>query len=260
MILCSPFAHRAFMKPLGFAGDFEIVNMMLKQSIEKPRSIYARIIDIFHIESSAPAAHRGRIKMIQDRLTKEAERVILEEQRMFSVINIGSGPALEIQNFIADNPHSNQSSIQLVDFNEETINYARSKIENVILKSGNKPVVKFSTKSIDDLLREVNQRNKSNAQIYDMVYCAGLFDYFSSQICKRLVELFYSWLRPGGLVTVTNVDPCNPNRYQMEHLLEWNLTYRDEHDMRELAPKRTQWNITKDETNVNVFLDIRKPE
>ena len=260
LILCSPFAHRAFMKPLGFAGDYEMVNMMLKQSMEKPRSIYARIIDIFHIESSAPSAHRGRIKMIQDRLKEESARVIVGEERMFSVINIGCGPALEIQNFISDNPHSNQTSLQLVDFNEDTIKYAKIKIDNIISKCGNKPVIRFLTKSIDDLLREAHTRNSSNIQLYDMVYCAGLFDYFSNQICKRLVELFYSWLRPGGLVTVTNVDPSNPNRYQMEHLLEWNLIYRDEHDMQELAPKQAQYKINKDETNVNVFLDIRKPE
>lgn len=260
LILCSPFAHRAFMKPLGFAGDYEMVNMMLKQSIEKPRSIYARIIDIFHIESSAPSAHRGRIKMIQDRLTEESDRVIVEEERIFSVINIGCGPALEVQNFIADNPHATQTSLQLVDFNEETINYAKIEIENTISKSGYKPVIRFLIKSIDDLLREAHQRNRSNIQLYDMVYCAGLFDYFSDQICKRLVELFYTWLKPGGLVTVTNVDPSNPNRYQMEHLLEWNLIYRDERDMQDLAPKQTQYKISKDDTSVNVFLDIRKPK
>ena len=59
---------------------------------------------------------------------------------------------------------------------------------------------------------------------------------------------------------MTNVDPSNPNRYQMEHLLEWNLIYRDEDDMRKLAPKQAQYKVSKDETRVNVFLDIRKPE
>lgn len=260
LILCSPFAHRAYMKPLGFAGDYEIVNMMLKQSITKPRSIYAQIIDIFHIESSAPAAHRGRIKMIQNRLTEEAERVIMEQERLFTAINIGCGPALEVQNFIAENPLVNQTTLQLVDFNEETINYAKIKIENIISESGNKPIIRYLTKSIDDLLREAHQKDNTNVQLYDMVYCAGLFDYFSDHVCKRLVELFYSWLRPGGLATVTNVDPRNPNRYQMEHLLEWNLIYRNEDDMKKLIPGNAESTICKDETNINVFLDIRKPE
>ena len=260
LILCSPFAHRAYMKPLGFAGDYEMVNMMLKQSGNKPRSIYAQIIDIFHIESSAPTAHRGRIKMMQNRLTTEAERVIIEQERMFSTINIGCGPALEVQNFIADNPMANQTTMQLVDFNEETIDYAKIRIERTIAESGNKPIIKYLTKSIDDLLREAHQKDNTNVQLYDMVYCAGLFDYFSDHICKRLVELFYSWLRPGGLVTVTNVDPRNPNRYQMEHLLEWNLIYRDDSDMKKLVPKNAEFEISKDETEINVFLDIRKPE
>ena len=260
LILCSPFAHRAYMKPLGFAGDYEMVNMMLKLSIVKPRSIYARIIDIFHVEASAPAAHRGRIKMMLDRLTNEAERVITGNERIFSVINIGCGPALEVQEFISVNPLANQTSIHLVDFNEETIDYAKIRIDDLIATRGNKPIVRYLIKSIDDLLREAHLKYNTNTQSYDMVYCAGLFDYFSNQICRRLVELFYTWLRPGGLLTVTNVDPCNPNRYQMEHLLEWNLIYRDENDMKELSPKNAEYRIYKDKTNVNVFLDIRKPE
>jgi extracellular factor (EF) 3-hydroxypalmitic acid methyl ester biosynthesis protein len=90
------------------------------------------------------------------------------------------------------------------------------------------------------------------------VYCAGLFDYFSDSICQRLTALFYSWIRPGGSVVVTNVDPSNPNRFQMEHILEWNLVYRDEEEMKKLVPPGSQYRIIKDQTGVNVFLYLRK--
>ena len=257
LILCSPFAHRAYMKPLGFAGDYEMVNMMLEQSIYSPPSMYARIIDSYHINASAPTAHRARISMIQDRLVREAERVILEEERMFTVLNVGCGPALEIQRFIKDCPLANQSVIHLIDFNEETIEYAKLKVVEVISASKNKPMTIFLQKSIDELLREAHRQDNTKPKTYDMVYCAGLFDYFSDQLCKRLVELFFSWLRPGGLLCVTNVDPSNPVRFQMEYLLEWNLVYRNETDMKKLAPDNSICSLSKDSTGVNVFLDIR---
>ena len=260
LIMCSPFAHRAYMKPLGFAGDYEMVNMMLEQSRITPPSIYARIIDSYHVNASAPAAHRGRITMIEERLMQEAERVITEEERIFSVINVGCGPALEIQRYIRNNPLANQTSINLIDFNEETIEYAKLKINDAIQESKHKPVTSFIQKSIDDLLREAHEKDNANVRSYDMVYCAGLFDYFSNQICKRLVQLFYSWLRPGGLLTVTNVDPSNPVRYQMEYLLEWNLVYRNEAEMKKLAPENSNFSMAKDETGVNIFLDIRNDD
>ena len=69
---------------------------------------------------------------------------------------------------------------------------------------------------------------------FDVVYCAGLFDYLSQRVCKRLAELFFGLLRPGGLLTFTNVSSANPCQGAMEYILEWNLIYRDEDGMRDL--------------------------
>ena len=56
----------------------------------------------------------------------------------------------------------------------------------------------------------------------------------------------------------TNVHPRNPERFTMEHLLEWYLIYRDEAQMAALAPKGTDPEVYTDETGVNVFMLIRK--
>src|SRR5258708_40008298 len=34
LLLCSPYAYRAYSKPLGFAGDYEIVNMIARDPYE----------------------------------------------------------------------------------------------------------------------------------------------------------------------------------------------------------------------------------
>ena len=128
-ILCSPFAHRAYTKPLGYAGDYEMVNMMLQESKSDSLGIYARIVDSYHINASAPEAHRNRINMILDHICVEAARVISEEERLFNLLNVGCGPAVEIQRFIEENPLSNQTSFDLMDFNENTINYLELKIQ-----------------------------------------------------------------------------------------------------------------------------------
>src|SRR5699024_5854296 len=36
LIMRAPFVHRAYHKPLGYAGDYEMVNMMLRDSREGP--------------------------------------------------------------------------------------------------------------------------------------------------------------------------------------------------------------------------------
>ena len=259
LTMCSPFVHRTYTKPLGYAGDYEMVNMMLGESETPDLNTYARIVHAYHIHASAPEAHRNRIKMLENRLKAEAIRVN-EEGRPFTVLNVACGPAVELQRFIRNEEISNHAVFHLLDFNRETIDYVEEKISGVIRESSHKPMVKFIHKSIDTLLKEVYEKENGNSPTYDLVYCAGLFDYFTDQTCKQLVPLFFDWVRVGGLLTVTNVHPDNPDRHQMEHLLEWHLNYRDEYEMKALAPANTNGNVITDDTKINVFLDVRKME
>lgn len=257
LTLCAPIVDRSYNKPLGFAGDYEMINMTLGTSSARGENTYASLIHNYFIETQTPLSNRYRSIDLQNRIQTEAERVINEE-RIFNLLNIGCGPALELQRFIEESVLSNQTTINIMDFNQETLDFVDSKINEAMRKSGNKPVVKFINKSIDDLLKEVHMEDSLYPETFDMIYCAGLFDYFSNHICKRLTKAYYSWIKPGGLVTITNVHPKNPVRYIMEHLLEWHLIYRDEKEVADLAPANTKYTVSAEKLGINIFLDIRK--
>ncbi len=257
LTMCSPFVHRTYTKPLGYAGDYEMVNMMLGESETPVLNTYANIVHAYHLRATAPEAHRNRILMLEERLKTEAIRVT-KEGRPFTVLNIACGPAVEMQRFIRNEEISNHVVFHLLDFNQETIEYTERKIQESIKESSHKPMVKFIHKSIDTILKEVYEKENTNSPTYDMVYCVGLFDYFTDQTCKQMVPLFINWVKAGGLMTITNVHPDNPDRNQMEHLLEWHLIYRNENDMKMLLPENTQGCVMTDPTNINVFLDVRK--
>ncbi len=96
---------------------------------------------------------------------------------------------------------------------------------------------------------------------YDLVYCAGLFDYLSQKVCKCLVELFVKLLAKNGLIVFTNVASTNPSIGWMEYVLEWNLVYRSDWEMLDLIPLNgtvLQSDLKRDETGVNLFLELRK--
>jgi extracellular factor (EF) 3-hydroxypalmitic acid methyl ester biosynthesis protein len=256
LVLCSPFIHRTFTKPLGYAGDYEMVNMMLRDAWEGGNT-YAKIINSIIIKSDGAGAHRNRIDRLIHYLETEAKRV-QPTGRALRVLNIACGPAEEIQRFIRMSPLSERCQITLLDFNAETLEYTRGKIKEAVRASGHLPSVEFLHKSIHDLLQEARGRKESVQGTYDLVYCAGLFDYLSDKICARLLELFFKWTEPGGLLVSTNVHPRNPVRYFIEHLLEWNLIYRDNAQMLALQPPGSQSVVTDDVTRVNVFLESRK--
>ena len=98
---------------------------------------------------------------------------------------------------------------------------------------------------------------------YDLVYCAGLFDYLSDRICKKLMSIFYELVAPGGLLVATNVDAANPSRNWMEYVVEWHLVYRDRRILETLRPDTARPEdvaIKHDVTGVNIFIEVRKPK
>ena len=258
LVLCSPFVHRTFIKPLGYAGDYEMVNMMLGTSSDVPTRTYARLVNDYSLSCAPAIGHRHRIAMLEERLRNEAVRVTRQEERAFSVLNVACGPAVEVQHFIENVEISSHCTVHLMDFNDVTLQHTESRIKEAIAKSGHTPMVKMIHKSVDTLLKEVHDQKTDIPVEYDMVYCAGLFDYLPQQVCKLLVDLYYKWTRPGGLITVTNLHPRNPVQNYMEHILEWYLVYRDKIQMKDLSPNETKCDVVEDPTGTQVFLDIRK--
>lgn len=257
-LLCAPFAHRTYTKPLGYAGDYEMVNMMLRESPDTGNGTYARIFHQLQVNVAAAEAHRNRIVLLERWLSDEVERAF-DEQRLLNVLNVGCGPAVEVQRFIRQNELAGNAVFHLMDFNDTTLQYTRERIGEAQEASGKNPTVEFIEKSIDQLLKDVHAEDSGLLPVYDFVYCAGLFDYFPDHVCRNLLKLYWQWVKPGGLLVATNVHPDNPNRFGMEHLLEWYLIYRDEAAMKRIAPPGSNPHVALDETGVNVFLEVRKP-
>jgi len=257
LMLCSPFIHRTYSKPLGYAGDYEMVNMILGDPW-RGGSTYAKLINASFLQADVALAHRNRIKLLLDSLRLESRRV-QALGRPFRVLNVGCGPAVEVRQFLKDHQSYGYSEFQMLDFSRETLNYVKEKIDQTPGDTAPSAKVDYVHRSIHDLLKEAAGRKPSRPRHFDMVYCAGLFDYLSDRICKRLLRLFYDWTLPGGLVLATNVHPRNPIRAIMEHIVEWYLVTRDQQDMLELAHDLGQHRVFTESTGTNVLLEIRKP-
>jgi extracellular factor (EF) 3-hydroxypalmitic acid methyl ester biosynthesis protein len=261
LVLCSPFVYRTFQKPLGYAGDYEMVNMILRDPHEGS-TLFAKLVNVVFLQNPPALAHRNRITHLQQRLAEETRRVHAQGGRC-RILNLGCGPAMEIQQFLATDPSSDLADFLLLDFNNETLEYAEECILRVREQHLRQCSIRFEEKSINQLLKDASRPEKAaHRGQFDLVYCAGLFDYVSDRVCRRLTELFYEFLAPGGLLIVTNVDDSKPFRESMDFLLEWHLIYRDHDAMRQLIPAQAAKSptvILTDPTEVNLFLEIRRP-
>jgi len=265
LLLASPFAYRTFTKPLGYAGDYEVVDMMLRSPYEGA-SLFAKMINVWLIGQAPAEAHRNRMGYLVRKLTEETLRVSACGRRA-RVFNLGCGPAEEVRRFLVEQPVSRASSFTLVDFNEETIARVQERLHQLARQHRPSAELHFVRKSVQQILKEAARSATAAGGEYDLLYCAGLFDYLADPICQRLMDIFYEMLAPGGLILVTNVsDAMNqtrPFRYSMEYMLDWHLIYRDGTAIRKLAPAKAVpelVNATADMTGVNVFLEVRKPQ
>jgi extracellular factor (EF) 3-hydroxypalmitic acid methyl ester biosynthesis protein len=259
LVLNAPFAKRTFEKPLGYAGDYEMVNMILRNGYEG-NSLFAKILHGWFVRQPPAEAHRNRIKYLTERLGLETQRVI-RSGGPARIFNFACGPAVEVQNFLRS-PLSEDAEFTLADFNSETLTSLDGILGGIKRLIGRRTPIHFEQKNVYQLVKDAHRKSPSKKSHFDFVYCAGLFDYLTDHTCKQLMNIFYDLVAPGGLLVVTNVEPSNPLRHGMEQLLDWHLIYRNEKGMRELMPNRAVWEnvvVRTDATGVNLFMEIRKP-
>ncbi|MFZ4288378.1 SAM-dependent methyltransferase [Variovorax sp. HJSM1_2] len=256
LILQAPFVYRTFAKPLGYAGDYEMVNQILGDP-RQGSSTYIQLVNLLFLKAGVAQAHRNRIDILCSKLDMLAKQAVAE-QRSLRVLNIGCGPAAEIQRFIRNNPDFDKLEFVLVDFSSETLEYTRERLLEAQAGTGKSLRFTLQHESVNQLLKRTQRATVAPAEEqFDFVYCAGLFDYLTDKVCLRLVKYFASRLRPGGRILVTNVHSDNPQRYVMEHLLEWYLIYRDEQQMQSvLDGVAATSTLYTDETGVNIFGEL----
>ncbi|MDA7619574.1 class I SAM-dependent methyltransferase [bacterium] len=257
-LLCSPFLYRTFKKPLGYAGDYEMVNMILRNDFDGA-SIFAKLFNHMLLQAPPAEAHRNRIKYFVTIIAEAAERKARSGERL-RVMNLGCGPAEEVLRVLKSEEVSDVIDFVLLDFNDETIKYTKARLEEARARYGRSANIIFEKKSVHQVLKMASRGDFQKAE-YDLVYCAGLFDYFSQKVCKKMVELFSTLVTPGGEVLVTNVADTNPVSDWMEYVMAWDLIYRSREEMEDLIPERCanfSRQIDVDATGVNYFLKLTR--
>lgn len=261
LYLCSPFGFRAYHKPLGYAGDYEMVNMIMREPCEGD-TLFAKTMNLWLLRQYPSRAHRNRIDYLEARLGEEVLRKRLQGGPA-RVLNLGCGPAHEVQHFLRDSPLADTVEFTLVDMSQETLDFVGRVLGEVRQSAGRRTTVVTERKSVLQLLRESVARPADEVgRPYDFIYCAGLFDYLTDRTCRQLLAMLHERLAPGGLLVATNVDDSRPFRHMLEFLLDWHLTYRDGAALRELVPDRVapdHCRIRMEDTGTNVFLEIRRP-
>ena len=96
-------------------------------------------------------------------------------------------------------------------------------------------------------------------QDYDLIYSAGLFDYFTDQVARAAAKQFITSVKPGGKVIIGNYSKDNLSASFMEMVLDWKLIYRSEEDLLRIFQGLGSriW-VEKEPLGINLFVVIQK--
>jgi extracellular factor (EF) 3-hydroxypalmitic acid methyl ester biosynthesis protein len=250
----SPFFRRCYRKPLGYAGDYEMMNMVYEDHFAGD-TLFGKAINAFGCRIRAAQAVINRIPFLaQNVATAIAGR---GDPRIASV---ACGPAREISWLLEHSPEIEGAQITLMDIEPQAIRFCQRTLLSQLKRSGRNVQIRFVKESVRTLIRDRNIEEVLAPQ--DVIVSVGLFDYFNDRLFRVLLGRFYELLRPGGHLIVGNFNRDNEDRVLMEYAMEWFLYHRSREELAALAadlPAGARVTVEAEPLDVNLFLHIERP-
>jgi SAM-dependent methyltransferase len=258
-LMQSPGLARCTQKPLGYPGDYEVMNFIYSNQFAGP-TLFAKAVNLAGVSTKPCVSVRNRKDVIKKRLAGLIDAAAAKGQPL-QVLSIAAGPAQELYELLQEQ-RSIPIPVRLVLFDQDrgALTYAYNRLKPLADGRGNENVqIVYLHDSIKRLLRDPTIFESFSP--FDAIFASGLFDYLELPTAVTLARHLHSNLRPGGTVYIGNMVPTNPNRWMMEFHFDWFLIYRtraEMMDMARLAAPDARAEIIEEPAGVNPFVAITK--
>jgi extracellular factor (EF) 3-hydroxypalmitic acid methyl ester biosynthesis protein len=248
-IFQSPFTKRSFEKPKGYAGDFEMMNQIYRNDYFA-HSLFGGCMEAAVSLHEEPTAVRNRVVYLSEKILEACK-----QKGSINILAVASGPAEEIKAVISrlDAPTLARVTYTLLDQDEDALRYAQKNIKEQLVKEGKDLKVNLLSKDVKDLIIS------GLSDEFDLIYSAGLFDYFSDPVATRACKVLFKCLKGTGKLVIGNFNADAPNTFGMLALFDWFLILRNERDLERIFHVvGSKVSVEREPENVNLFCVIEK--
>ena len=231
----------SYTKPFGYSGDFFIIEKIYQHYVS-PDEKYRKWDEFLH-SAGAVIAVRNR-KKLAVKIFEELNKKSMDLPQ--DVLILGSGPVTETYEFFERNPES-QLVFDMLDLDKRAISYAKNK---------NRKYLKSMTFHNANVIRFVPGKK------FDLIWSAGLFDYFKDKHFVYLLKRYYEYLKEDGEMIIGNFNVENPSRRSMEIMGDWFLYHRSVDELIQFASQagieESKIEVIREPLGINLFLRVRK--
>jgi extracellular factor (EF) 3-hydroxypalmitic acid methyl ester biosynthesis protein len=253
-IMSSEIHRRTNLKPRGYAGDAEMMQLIYDNGYEGG-TLFGKLLHKYAVEMPGAEAVRARRSLVADLL--RATRARFEDAAPFRFLSVASGPALELHDLYVSAADVRDFECTLLDQDPLALDAARRTIAAVSARHG--PVrATLVDESVRTMLRD--RRLAERLGRFHFIYSMGLFDYLTGPVAKAVLARLYELVARGGTITIGNYHVENASRTYMAYWLDWPLFLRTEETFRGLADglEGAQVETSFDPTGCQMFLRIDK--
>lgn len=234
----------ALSKPYGYSGDFEIIEHIYDQKTSADPNL--KNWDTFFHSQSGTRAVRNRKQYFSD-LVKDR----LQKNESIRVLNVACGGGREVIDCINSISEEDRRRIKFhgIDAEPKAIDVVKKRIQK---------------QKIQDIftVERANVVKYFFSEKYDLIWSAGLFDYFRDSTFTKVIRRLYSGLSPSGELVIGNFSENNPSRTYIEVFTDWFLYHRSREDLKSLANaaglQNCCINVQQEQEGVILFLHLLK--
>ena len=262
LVLESPIGFRAYTKPLGYPGDFQVMQYYYNDAFEG-ETAFGKVIHKFFVgDFPLGVGVRTRKELIVRMMEEEHKRVVAlrGQDASFRAVSLGCGPAAEVSGFIDKNaPWPGKMVWTLVDQEEEALSVAYRDVRSKMSSADCDGQLDLLNLSFAQMLTDGLPMREAESQ--DFIFATGLFDYIREKRAQTLLRSLFELVSPGGLLAVGNAVAPNEYFWATEFLVDWTLLFRTREEMKRLAaslPQTAETDVVADSSGAYYFLVIRK--
>ena len=228
-LVAGPIWRRAYEKPLGYPGDYQIMNYVYG---DEPKNIgaFAWLCHKVGVEVGKCVATRMEMLAHEIADTIDAGN---GDGRPREIASLGCGPAREIVEYLGRGAPARPVRFTLIDQDHDALSHAYEAIHPHISKLGGQATANYLHLSFGQLFRSPELVDRIAPQ--HLIYSAGVADYLPVRQAQLLIAGLYNKLAPGGTLVVGNMKAPTDNVWPLKFILDWELLYRTEAEMYHLA-------------------------